>query len=94
MGTSSQRVINVGTSSGPLISASEKRKAIIICAPGANRFTLSMDIPAVLDQGLTVYPGDRPTELWYHYHGNMVQKAWQCISAIAAQNVIFWEVYD
>lgn len=94
MPTASQRVIPITTASGPAVSASEKRRGLIFVAPAANRYTLSMDIPAVLDQGLTVYPGDRSTDLSWNIHGNMCQRAWQAISAVANQSITFYEIYD
>ena len=94
MPTSSQRVINVGTSSGPLVSASEKRRGLVFVAGAANRYTLSFDTPAVLDQGYTIYPGDRCPDFSWHVHGDMCRRAWQAISAVAAQNVTFYEIYD
>lgn len=94
MPTVSERQVLVTTASGPLLSASEKRRGIIIVAPAANRFTLSHLPVAVLDQGMTFYPGTLPLRLNWEDDGAMCQRAYQAISAIASQTVTVYEIFD
>lgn len=93
MPTSSQRVVNVGTTNTPLVSAAQKRIGLRFIPGAANRYTVSFDIPSVLDQGLTINPGDGPVDILFEFLGNAVQRAWQAISAISAQNVTFYEIF-
>jgi hypothetical protein len=92
MPTSSQTTINVpSAASGPLVPPSPYRKGLMIVSGNTNRFTISQSLVAVLDQGITLYPTDRPIVLTEHEHGEMVKRAWQAISAAAPQNVTFFE---
>jgi hypothetical protein len=94
MPTISERQQPITTASGPAIPASEKRRGLIIVSPGANRFTLSNLSVAVLDQGLTIYPGTLPLRLNWEDDGAACQRAWQAISAVANQTITFYEIYD
>lgn len=91
--TSSQQTVSVGTSSGSLTLAAPNRVAIIIGAPPTNRFTLSLQTTAVLDQGITLYPTQEPLILTVEEHGDLVTRAWTAISATASQSVSVIEVF-
>jgi hypothetical protein len=91
---SKQDTVNVLTSSTALIPAAPNRKAIIISGPPTNRFTLSLNATAVLDQGITLYASNVPLALNASDHGDIVTRAWTAISATASQNVTIVSVFD
>ena len=91
--TSSQQLVIVGTSSVTFLVSSPRRVAIIVSAPPTNRFTLSLQTTAVLDQGINVYPTGQPLVLTIETHGDLVTRAWTAISATASQSVTVIEVF-
>lgn len=91
--TSRQITRTVETTSGGLISAVPDRVAIILNSPPANRYTISQEGTAVIDQGITIHPVIHPVTLTLESHGDAVRKAWNAISAVANQAVTWIEVY-
>ena len=91
--TSAQRIVSVATSTTALTGSAPNRVAILVSAPATNRFTLSLDTPALLDQGTTVYASGDPILLTVASHGDLVTRAWNAISATGTQNVTVVEVF-
>lgn len=94
MTISTQTTVNVALTSTALVPAAANRVALIISAPLTNRFTLSLVSTAILDQGLTMYPGQQSFALNIRDHGDIVTRAWSAISVTAAQNVTFISVFE
>jgi hypothetical protein len=74
------------------MSSSLNRVALVISAPPLNRFTLSHDGPAILDQGMTLYPNQPTLILSLFSVGSLVRETWRGISAGATQTVQVIEV--
>jgi hypothetical protein len=55
-----QRTVSVATTDSPLAPANGHRKSILISCPPTNRISLAFGQAAVLDQGITLFPGERP----------------------------------
>lgn len=91
---SKQDSVNVLTTTTALLPAAPNRRAILISGPNTNRFTLSLNATAILDQGITLYAADAPLSLNVHEHGDIVTRAWTAISATAAQNVTIISIFD
>jgi hypothetical protein len=90
--TAAQVKVNVGLTSTPLVAQSDKRVALVIGAPLTNRITLSWFNPAVLDEGITIYPTQWPVILTLQDVGAMIMNPIWAVSAVAAQDVNFIEV--
>jgi len=88
-----QLSVVIGTADTELLGPNEKRMAIYISAPATNRFTLSIKGPAILDQGITIYPGQAPFYLTYERIGQAIREGIQAISSGAAQNVNIWDIF-
>lgn len=58
-----QRVVTIGTTDSPLIGTNPKRTGVTFISHATNRYTVNIAGPAVLDQGITVYAGQRPITL-------------------------------
>ena len=58
-----QRSVSVGVTDSPLAPINGHRYAILLSAPSTNRYTISLTGPAVLDQGITIYPGQPSLKL-------------------------------
>ena len=90
----SQTSVVVGTSSAQLIVPNDKRFSIVISCPRTNRITLSFGAPAVLDQGITLFPGGLPFVLLYNYVGGSIREEVFAIADTVAQTVgildLFW----
>lgn len=91
---SKQDTVNVLTTSTALLPAAPNRRAILISGPFTNRFTLSLNSTALLDQGITLYAAGAPLALNVQDHGDIVTRAWTAISATAAQNVTIVSIFD
>lgn len=91
--TSSQSNQTVATTSNYFLSPAPTRVAVIVSAPATNRFTLSLAEPAVLDQGITLYPGKNPLILTVEEHGDIVTKLWTAIGDTVSQTVEIIEVF-
>lgn len=93
MPTASELQVSVGTTSGGFIPGSDKRIGLIIIPGLVNRFTFSLKGVAVLDQGITLYPGTAPFNLRKDIHGDCVNHPWQGISAVGAQTITVIEIF-
>jgi hypothetical protein len=87
--TVGDQVVTVATSSTVLVPRDEARISLIIQAPLTNRFSLSWGADAVLDQGITLYPGAAPLILYLASHGSVVKGPIKAISAVAGQ-AVYW----
>lgn len=92
--STAQQTVTVATTSTALVAAAPSRVALIVNAPLANRFTISMLTTAGLDQGLTLYPLGAPLVLTVETHGEIVTRALTAISVNASQNVTVFEVFS
>ena len=91
---SMQRTITVGGGvSTSFLEESSDRIGIIVNAPLTNRFTLSLANGAVLDEGITLYPGNDPLILTVEQHGQLVTLSWTATSAVADQDVTVIETF-
>lgn len=77
----------IGTTDTSLIGTNPKRTGVLIVAPSSNRISISLTGPAVLDQGLTIYPSNLPMHLRHEDFGDSLCNEIRAISALAAQNV-------
>lgn len=59
----------IGTTSTRLLGPNPKRRALILSPTSLNRCTVSLGMAAVLDQGLTLYPGTQAPPLTYGTYG-------------------------
>lgn len=50
----------IGVTDSAFLNSHEKRWGVLISAHPTNRFTIQFQGAAVLDQGITVYPGTLP----------------------------------
>jgi hypothetical protein len=89
-----QRTVSVGTTDSPLLGPNPQRKAIIFVAPATNRYTVSFTGAAVLDQGLTIYPGQPPMNLDRDVYGDAFIEEVRAISAGVAQIVSVIDVFS
>jgi hypothetical protein len=89
--TAAQNTVTIGTTSTAFIPRSDKRVAIVLNPPLTNRYTISMVNPAVLDVGITVYPGQWPVILSLQDVGDLTRRDWWAISAVAGQAVTYVE---
>lgn len=90
---SSQSVVSIATSSTQLVSQSPQRVGLIIGGPIVNRFTISLESTAVLDQGITLGAAAAPLMLNIRDHGDLVTRALTAISATASQNVTVISIF-
>jgi hypothetical protein len=81
------RGISVGLADTIIAGPSLKRFAIIIGAPLTNRVTLDFGKPAVLDNGITLYPGGPPFLLLYDHIGNAIREEIHAITTAGAQSI-------
>jgi len=89
-----QTTTSVGTSSTALLDALPNRIAVIINVPPTNRFTLSLESTAVIDEGITLQSNGNPVIFTIAQHGELVTRAWSAISATSSQNVTVIEVFS
>jgi hypothetical protein len=82
----------IGIASGGFLSPALNRIGLILMPPGTNRYSISFDGVAVLDQGITVYPSQNPIFLHSLYVGSLTQRPVTAISATAAQTVQVYEI--
>ena len=85
-------LVPVAITDGDFLSSAPNRIGIIINPPSTNRFTITHNGPAVLDQGLTIVPNSPIVFLNLLNAGGLVTKPWRGISAGVAQNVQVHEV--
>ena len=77
-----------------ILGPNVKRRAVIINAPPVNRVTISLTNSAVLDQGITLYPGGQPFQITTGNVGRALEGPISAISAVAPQNVTIIDVMD
>jgi hypothetical protein len=94
MPTSSENVVTIQTTDSPLVAPSPRRRGLLFIPPLTNRYTVSTNPVATLDQGITLYPGQVPVLLAGEDYGDLAQRAWHGISAVAAQAVTFYEIFE
>lgn len=90
----SESVVNVGLTSTTVIGPSATRIGLMFTSPPTNRITLTTVGAAVLDQGLTLNPGQGPVTLNYAWHGELVRKGWRGITTVGAQNLAVFEIFE
>jgi hypothetical protein len=86
--------VTVGTADQELLPPSPGRVALILTGGNAGRVTFSNDIPAILDNGLTIVQQSGPLDLWLERHGTVVQAAWRAIAAVAGTPIGIVEVLE
>lgn len=59
-----------------LVEANPNRIGLFIYPTRIRRFTISLEDTALLDQGITLYPGNKPLLLTREKHGELVSRAW------------------
>lgn len=79
---------------GQILGPAEKRVGLIFPSPPTNRYTLTTIPTPVLDVGFNQYPATQPWDLSAIHVGQMVQKAWFGISAVADQTIVIGEIYE
>lgn len=85
----------VGITDSPLLGPNPYRVGLIISAPLTNRFTISFDgVAAVLDQGITIYPGSNPFFLPPDPRQCWLTESIRAISAVAGQVVNIVEIME
>jgi hypothetical protein len=57
------RVTILAAGSGVLAGANPNRVGLLLCSPPTNRYSVDFNRDAVLDQGLTIFPGTTPLVL-------------------------------
>src|SRR5215475_3758701 len=77
-----------------LIGSSPRRRALIFNPGPTNRYTISFAGTAVLDQGLTIYPGQTPFKLDIDDCGCFMTEPISAISAVADQVVYVLEILE
>lgn len=89
-----QRSVVIGTSDTQLLGPNARRVGLILSAPPTNRITIQFgDSPAVLDQGITLYPAGPPLVLMDGASAQWAREGVRAISAVAAQNVNVVDVF-
>jgi hypothetical protein len=82
------RTVNIATTDTQLAGPNPRRRGLMISSPPTNRITVSFgDTAAVLDQGITLYPGNPPLLLEVGMWGDSITEGIRCISAVGAQNI-------
>jgi hypothetical protein len=85
----------VGLTDSPLLGANPYRVGLIISAPLTNRFTISFsEGVAVLDGGITLYPGATPLFLPPDPRQCWLTEPIRAISAVAPQVVNIVEIME
>ena len=87
------RSVSVLTTSTQLVGPNLKRFALLIGSPLTNRVTLSYGGPAVLDQGITLYPTNQPLLLLFDYLGDAMHEDVFAITTGGAQTIGFVDVF-
>lgn len=87
------RTVTVGLTDTPLLGPNPQRKALILVAPSTNRYTVSFNGTAVLDAGLTIYPGQAPVVIDRDTYGDWTFGEVRAISAVAPQPVTVIDVF-
>jgi hypothetical protein len=82
-----QRFQSVGLTDTQLLGPNFKRLAVLISAPLQNRITLAFGMPAVLDQGITLYPGAAPLYLTMDMIGQSIREEIHAITTVGAQSI-------
>jgi hypothetical protein len=77
--------VSVGTVSTLVIGVSVNRYALIIAAPSQFRVSLAFKKPAVLDQCITLYPGDPPLKICRDEFGDVFDYDMHAIAPNAQQ---------
>lgn len=77
-----------------LVGANDKRKAIFISAPVANRTTISFGANAVLDVGLNMYAAGPVLKLDEDSIGQAIREDIRCISSAAGGVQGFVEILE
>jgi hypothetical protein len=93
-GSTHQSAAPVDVVDGPFVPQSDTRVALVIQAPQTNRVTLSWGGAAVLDQGITLYPGGAALVLNLWAHGAMVRGPIRAVGAVALQSLTYVEVIN
>jgi hypothetical protein len=89
-----QTTVTVATSSTNLVRPNPRRIALAFNAPPTNRYTISLELTALLDQGITMYPTNNPFVLTVLEHGDWVRRGWAAISATASQSITIIELFQ
>jgi hypothetical protein len=84
--------ISFGAPSTQLMAPASNRIGLIVNSPSTDRFTISLLSPAVIDRGITLYPGGRPLKLTSSQHGDLVTRAWYVVTG-AAQSITVLSVF-
>lgn len=79
---------------GQILGPSPKRVGLIFSAPPTNRLTISFGSLAVLDQGITLYPGQNPLQLWVKDFGRGLRQPIFAASAVADQTIVVTEILE
>jgi hypothetical protein len=82
----------VTTSSGLLVSVNPRRWALVISAPLTSRITLDFGGPAVLDQGIVLYPATLPLLLSSEHIGEGLKEDIFAIGAVGSQTIGWMEI--
>lgn len=79
--------VTVGAASQMVITASEKRIALLLTGPQTGRITLGSTNPVVLDQGITLSSSMGVIEIFYEFAGNAVRFPLWGIADAASRNL-------
>lgn len=77
--------VSVGLTDTAVVPQDDRRIALIISAPLTNRVSLNWEGAAILDAGITLYPGGPPLVLSLREHGAVVCKQLRAITVVGAQ---------
>lgn len=86
-----QAKVSVGTSSVLLVPYKRGRDYVVIGGPVTDRITLGYGQPAVLDEGLTLYPASMPWLVCRRSHGSLAEGPIYAISSAGTQVVAYVE---
>lgn len=75
-----------------VIPANRLRVALIISALGGGNLFFGFDNTVLASNGWMILPGlQRPIFFDIRIHGELVQRAWWCISSAGSGNIAYWE---
>jgi len=89
-----QKTIVVTDASAVLLSPSDSRVGVVIDNGGTENVTLSLNNPAVIEEGIVLEPSDPPMTLAVQYHGQIVTGGLYAVCAATKTSKIqIWATY-
>ena len=81
------RGVTVGLTDTQIAGPNAKRFALVIGCPLTNRVTIDFGRPAVMDQGITLYPSGAPLILLYEHVGQAIREEIHAITTAGPMSI-------